>query len=356
MNRILLDDFKRIMPFVSDMERFRDTHWLITGANGMICSYLLAFLCWLNETELDHSLKVTAIVRREPDFLDPNIGFLLGKEYVSFRTVDLGKDWELRGDDSFDYIFHGATSAAPRAYLADPLSTINVNVQTTQKLLEYARRDTRLRSLIYVSSGEIYGNPAPSDVPTPESYCGTTDHLSSRSCYVESKRFTETLCMNYFRQFQVPVRIIRPIQLFGPGFKQDDSRAWVDFVVKRFKGEPIEIMGDGTARRAYCYLADSVIQILSVLQRGESGGVYNIGSEDHISIRELAESVAGLSNPEIPVIVKNDLPAYLQSSPQVSCPSVARISELAPLLKTPLRQGLSNCLEWLKSVDTEVAV
>lgn len=352
MNRILLNDFGRIKPFVLDVELLRGTRWLITGANGMICSYLLAFLCWLNETELDCSLTVTAIVRRKPDPLDTNIGYLLGKEYVSFRTADLGEEWELEAGDHFDYIFHGATSAAPRAYLADPLSTINVNVKTTQKLLDYARRDSRLKSLIYVSSGEIYGNPDSLDVPTPESYIGTTDHLSTRSCYVESKRFTETLCMNYFRQYQVPVRIIRPVQLYGPGFKQDDSRAWAEFVVKRFRGEPIDIMGDGTARRGYCYLADAVTQILAVLQCGESGGVYNIGSEDHISIRELAETVANLDSPVIPVVIKNDLPSYLQASPQVSCPSIARVSGLAPLLNTPLRQGLSNCLEWLKSLST----
>lgn len=350
MNQILQNDFERILPFIADKERLRGTRWLITGANGMICSYLLAFLCWLNETELDRTLNVTAMLRRKPDPLDPTIGFLLDKEYIEFRVIDLGGHWQMAAGDSYDYIFHGATSAAPRAYLADPVSTINVNVRTTQTLLDHARTDPRLRSLIYVSSGEIYGNPAASDVPTPETYCGVTDHLSSRSCYVESKRFTETLCVNYCRQFLVPVRIIRPIQLFGPGFKEDDSRAWAEFVVKRFKGEKIEIMGDGTARRGYCYLADAVTQILAVLLRGETGGVYNIGSEDHISIRQLAGIVAGLTLPAIPVVVKDDLPAYLQSSPQVSCPAIAKVGELAPLLKTPLEQGLHNCLEWLKSV------
>lgn len=349
MNKILLDDFKRLSPYLPDKEKLKGTRWLITGTTGMICSYFMAFLCWLNETELDGTLHVTALQRRAPDPSDPNNGFLTGKSYVKFRTADLGKEWRPE-DEEFDYIFHGATSAAPRAYMADPVGTINVNVKTTQALLEHAVTDKRLKALVYLSSGEIYGTPSIEDVPTKEEYCGVTDHLGSRSCYVESKRFAETLCMNYFRQYNVPVQIIRPIQLFGPGYRENDSRAWVEFIVKGMRGEQIEILGDGTARRAYCYLADAVTQIFAVLQRGEIGAVYNIGSEEHLSIRELADMIASLGTPPVEVVVRNKLPDYLKSSPQISCPSIARVAALATLLHTPIRDGLRNSIDWLKEV------
>jgi nucleoside-diphosphate-sugar epimerase len=312
----------------------------------MICSYFLAFLCWLNEEELGGSMRITAIHRSDLDASDPNVGFLLGKEYLTFRRVDLGREFALSADDAYDYVLHGATSAAPRGYLADPVGTINVNVLATRTMLEHFRAGSRLKSFIYVSSGEIYGNPDSAHVPTPEEYLGTTDHLTPRSCYVESKRFTETLCWNYARQYQVPVQIIRPVQVFGPGFREHDSRVWVDFIVNACHGRDIEILSDGTARRGFCYQADAVTQLLAVIQRGELSGVYNIGNDEHISIRELAEIVAGLSPHPVRVNVQNNLPGYLQGSPQISCPSIGKVRALSPLLKTGMAEGLKKSFDW----------
>lgn len=336
---ILEEDFKQIASFLPDKQSLLRTRWLITGFTGMICSYFLSFLCWLNETELEKSLKITAIHRANLSMDDPVISHLLDNECITFLQMDLGKEFTFPLDDNFDYVIHGATSAAPRGYLADPVSTINVNVFATRVILEHFRKSTRLKALLYMSSGEIYGNPDISHVPTPENYLGITDHLSTRSCYVESKRFTETLCANYFYQYRVPVRMIRPVQLFGPGFRGDDSRAWVDFITKVIRNQPIEILSDGSSRRGYCYLADAVTQIMAVLQKGKDGAVYNIGNEEHISIKELADMISTFRNPPVPVVVQKNPPAYLQGSPQISCPSVSKVSDLEKQLRTNIITG-----------------
>src|SRR5690606_5181737 len=114
----------------------------------------------------------------------------------------------------FDFIIHAASNASPQSYLRDPIGTVNTNVRATQKLLDYATHGKNLRKLLFISSGEVYGDP--NLIPTPESFIGSTDHLGSRSCYVESKRFGETLCFNYSKSFDIPITIIRPVHVFGP--------------------------------------------------------------------------------------------------------------------------------------------
>ena len=217
MNRVLIDDFKRIRPYIVDKEALRASRWLITGSRGMMCSYLIAFLSWFNEAELDGSMKITALQRNMPDVTDPNVGFLVGKEYIEFKEIDLSNEFTLLENDRFDYVLHGATYAAPENYLADPIATINVNVKATQILLEHFKKSKNLKAYINVSSGEIYGDVDSKDVPTKEEYLGRRNHLSPRSCYFESKRFSETLCWHYHRQYQIPIKIIRPIQVYGPG-------------------------------------------------------------------------------------------------------------------------------------------
>lgn len=350
MHRILRDDFKRISNCLMDKASLKGTRWLITGPTGMIGSYFLSFLSWLNEAELDGSLSITALYRRELDPSDPNVGWLLGKKYLEFRRVDLSENFDLQADDQFDYVFHGASNAAPRAYLADPIGTINANVRATQVFLDHLKTSDSLKGFVFVSSGEIYGNPDIKDVPTPEEYLGLTNHLTPRSCYVEAKRFAETLCWNYFQAYDMPVKIIRPVHVYGPGFREGDSRVWADFIVKAARGEAIEILSDGKARRGFCYLADAVAQIMVIIRKGEPGSVYNVGNDEHLSIKELADLIAGLAAPPVPVIVKNEVPAYLQGSPQISCPSIARVAHLAPLLKTPIEHGMKQSIDWFDSL------
>ena len=348
MDSIFSNDFQRISQGIPDLTSLFGTHWLITGSTGMIGSYLASFLGWLNEQRLGEPVRMTATTRRPIDTEHPNVGHLAGKEYMEFTRVDFAGEFSVPWKESIDIVFHGASNAAPKAYLNDPIGTINSNVKATQLLLDQAVRSSRLRRFLFVSSGEIYGDPDMEHIPTPEDYRGTTNHLAPRSCYVEAKRFAETLCWNYFHHHRVPVRMIRPVHVYGPGFGEDDGRVWADFIARAARGKDIEILSDGKARRGFCYLADALSQILAVLQRGHAGEVYNVGNDRHVSILDLANTVSQVSGGAVRVVIKNQIPDYLKGSPQISCPSIEKVKALGPLLTTPLNEGIAKSFNWFR--------
>lgn len=348
MKDVLIRDFEQITQYIPDKKSLYKTKWLITGVTGMIGSYLLSFLSWLNEKELNKTMSIVATHRSDIDASHPNIGILLEKEFIEFRKIDLNTGFNFEDNDNFNFVLHCASNASPKTYLADPISTINANVKATQDMLEYFKNQKEFRTFIYFSSGEIYGEP--NTIPTPEEYIGTTNHLSSRACYVESKKFTETLCWNYYKQYKLPVKIIRPVHAYGPGFKKNDGRVWADFITKALAGENIIILGDGLSRRGFCYLADAVVQIFAVIQKGKNGETYNIGNEEHISIKDLAEVIKNIAiakhKKRIDIQIKNSLPEHLKGSPQVSCPAVQKVKKLSLCLATNLNNGLEKTMYW----------
>lgn len=351
INSVLLADFKQMLTYSSTVNFLYGTRWLITGATGMIGSYFLSFLSYLNDVKLNHSMSITVFHRNHIGENHQNIGHLIEKEYINFIKVDLGTEFIFQDADSYDFIVHAASNAAPNIYLNDPIGTINTNVRTTQNLLEHVKESKRLKAFLYFGSGEIYGNPDIRNIPTVEDYAGVTNHLGPRSCYVESKRFAETLCWNYMKEYNIPVKIIRPVHVYGPGFRENDSRVWADFIIRATLGKTIVILGDGLSRRGFCYLSDAVLQMLAVIQQGNMGEVYNIGNDTHISIKELADIIARKSESKVAVEIKNQLPTYLQGSPEVSCPSISKVKQLMPILNTNIEDGIEKSLTWFLSLQ-----
>jgi UDP-glucuronate decarboxylase len=351
MNKILFDDFEKIFSYIPDYEKFRNSRWLITGSTGMLGSYLLTFLSWLNENKLGNSMKITAVHKTDIEHNQRNVKHLKYKDYIEFRQMDLGGELKVDREEKFDYIFHAASNASPKVYFEDPIGTINSNVIATRSLLEHARIDIGVKCMIYVSSGDIYGDPDIDNIPTPEEYQGRTNHLSQRSCYIESKRFAETMCWNYFHTFKVPIKIIRPAHLYGPCFKEKNSRIWVDFITRAVRGEDIEIISDGSPRRGYCYIADALVQIFAVIFKGEDGEVYNIGSEKHVSIKNMADVIASKTPHKTNVIIKNNIPEYLAGQTNIFCPSISKVSELTPVMHTSLPEGIERTIKWVLSFN-----
>jgi nucleoside-diphosphate-sugar epimerase len=178
-----------------------------------------------------------------------------------------------------------------------------------------------LESFLYYSTAEMYGNPSPENIPTKENYIYPTNHLSERSCYVESKKFGETLCMNYFYENSLPVKMIRPFHVFGPGIDLNDGRVFSDFIANILHSEDIIIKSDGQATRSFCYLADALDMTLKTLVSGRNGTAYNIGNpSNEISIKNLANLLAPLSQRPIQV---NVLGVPNTSAPLRSCPDIS---------------------------------
>jgi nucleoside-diphosphate-sugar epimerase len=206
-----------------------------------------------------------------------------------------------------------------------------------------------------MSSSEVYGDPAPENIPTPETYRGNVSCTGPRACYDESKRYGETLCVNFSRHYGLPIKIARPFNNYGPGLKITDRRVIPDFARDVLSGRDIILLSDGSPTRTFCYIADAIIGYFKVLIGGRNGEPYNIGVEEpEISIGDLAEmfvSIAGdLFDYKGGAVrkVSSDL-NYLVDNPTRRCPMIAKARiEIGYSPTISLPEGLRRSLIWYR--------
>ena len=193
---------------------------LVAGGAGFLPSYLVDSLAHANEQLLEQPCRILSV-----DNLSTGVAgrleHLSARDDVVFLERDLVKGVEL--DERVDYVVHAASIASPSWYRQRPLETIDVNVVGTRRLLDLAR-EQEVEGFVYLSSSEIYGDPPPDRVPTTEDYWGHVSSTGPRSCYDESKRLAESLCMTYFRLYGVPVKLIRPFNVYGPRLRLDAEK------------------------------------------------------------------------------------------------------------------------------------
>jgi dTDP-glucose 4,6-dehydratase/UDP-glucuronate decarboxylase len=259
----------------------------------------------------------------------------------------------------FDYILHAASIASPMYYRQFPIETIDANVNGLRHLLDYARsrsdEGTPLEGMLFFSTSEIYGDPSPDAIPTPETYRGFVSCTGPRACYDESKRLGETLCVNFARQHGVRVTMARPFNNYGPGLNINDRRVLPDLARNVLNGEDMVLLSDGRATRTFCYVADALSGYLKVLVNGQPGEPYNIGTDaPEVSIRELAERVASLGNElfayrgSVSYQTSTDA-AYLTDNPNRRCPDLTKArSTLGYRPEVTLEEGLRRTLIWYR--------
>jgi dTDP-glucose 4,6-dehydratase/UDP-glucuronate decarboxylase len=255
----------------------------------------------------------------------------------------------------FQYIVHGGSIASPIFYRKYPIETMDANVGGLRSLLDYAKRQqssaSPVEGFLFYSSSEIYGDPTPENIPTPETYRGNVSCTGARSCYDESKRFGETLCVFFTQQHQLPIKVARPFNNYGPGLKITDKRVLPDFARDVLTGRDIVMKSTGSPRRTFCYVADAVIGYYKVLVKGEHGEAYNIGVEKpEISMAELADKVVeqgkelwGYSGK----VVKKIDHDYLADNPERRCPVITKArTQLGYNPRTLVDEGLRRSLIW----------
>lgn len=344
---VMREDHGLILDQVSDrLERLSGTRILITGAGGFLCSYFVDVIAAAVD-RLKEPCRIVAVDNYITGVAD-RFDYLKGSESLRVLQHDLVQPLTL--DEPMDWIIHGASIASPPVYRKYPLETIDVNVQGTRHLLEAARQD--VRGMLYLSTSEVYGDPDPEQVPTSESYLGRVSCTGPRACYDESKRLAETLCSIYARIYGVPVKIIRPFNVFGPGQRLDDGRILPDLLSAALQGGRFEMHSDGTATRSFCYIADAIIAMLHVLLGEAQEGVYNVGNDsEEIQIGDLAQRVqliVGEDWLEIVHRVSAD-PDYLTDNPQRRCPDLSRIrSEFGWAPTVDLDEAISRTLAYYR--------
>lgn len=286
--QIIQDISEEIIPeFKNDLKSLAGKTILITGGNGFLPSYLVDTFIEVNKT-LNNPINLI-IVNKNKISENSRLGHLINHKNVKFIAADAGKEFEIPNHP--DIIIHAASRANPTSFLEDPIDTIDANVNGIRYLLEYARKNP-VEQFIFFSSGEIYGNPVKEFVPTPETYNGNTDCLGKYACYIEAKRFSETLAITYFRQHNVPVKFLRILLAYGPGMR-NDGKVVSDFFEAALKDKEIKIRDKGEAKRSFCYASDAARQIFYVMFKGKNGEAYNIADDtNNVSIRELAEMIS----------------------------------------------------------------
>jgi len=260
---------------------------------------------------------------------------------------DVGKPFQV--PKGVHIIIHAASRANLKAFLEEPLDTIDANVNATRTLLEYSKENP-VENFVFFSSAEIYGNPVKEFVPTPETYTGNIDCLHPASCYTESKRLSETLCSIFFRKHNVPVKILRILLSYGPGMR-NDGKVISDFYTAGKENGEIKIRDKGEDTRSFCYVSDVVRGILIVMFRGNSGEAYNIGNdEENVSILELANKISSVLNNG--TVVKPNLEALPRQIYGVPTRNI-QISKLRNLgfePKISLDEGLGRLKEYVEEV------
>jgi UDP-glucuronate decarboxylase len=329
---------------------------LITGGAGFLGYYLvLAPLHWNKTADAASRIHVTVydnFVRGMPAWLtaaasDPYLN-VVRQNMIEPLPPDIGE---------FQFIVHAAGIASPTYYRKYPLQTIDANINGLRNLLDYSvrRADTNqpVEGFLFFSSSEIYGDPVAQAIPTPEDYRGNVSCTGPRACYDESKRFGETICVTFAQQYQMPVKIARPFNNYGPGLKITDGRVLPDFARDVLNGRDIVIYSDGTPRRTFCYAADAITGYYKVLVKGHAGESYNVGVErPEISISQLAEKVIATAGELFGyggtvVHRRSSESVYLVDNPHRRCPSIEKArSHLHFNPSILIDEGLRRSLIW----------
>lgn len=258
---------------------------LITGATGLIGSNIIRTLVE-NGRKMEKPINIVALVRDEE-----KARRVLGdsNNNVKYIVGDITDSLEI--PEAVDYIIHAASQTSSKGFITQPIETINIALKGTMNILHLAK-EKNVKKVVYLSTMEVYGSPC-SDEKIDEEHNTNLNTMAVRSCYPESKRMCENLCISYMEEYGVPVNVVRLTQTFGPGVEYNDGRVFAEFARCVIEKRDIILHTKGDTKRNYLYTQDAVNAILTVLLKGEDGQAYNAANEStYCSIYEMAEMVA----------------------------------------------------------------
>jgi len=331
MNKIIQEDLEYITSStIVDWKQFKNSTVLITGASGMLASYMVRTLLYLNENILkDNQCKVIALVRNENKARE-NFKDYENDNNLSFIIQDVCKSIYV-DKQKINYVIHASSIASPKYYNEFPVDVILPNTLGTLNTLNLSIKH-KVESYLFFSAGEIYNENNPLDI---------------RSCYGESKRLGENLCVCSHHQYNVPIKIVRPFHTYGPGMDLEGGRVFEDFVNNIVHNKNIELKSDGSARRQFCYIADATIAFFKVLLDGKNGQAYDIANIDQtVSIKDLARMLL-YTFPEKHLqfsYIKHDKD-YLPSSTKEYIPNITNINNLGWNPVFTIREGFKRTIK-----------
>ena len=288
-NRLYLEDVKRIADTNLPWEKLNGSSILISGATGLLGSFLIDVLMYKN----NHGLNclIYTLGRSKQKALERFSKWASDKHFV-FIPYDINQTFERDDIGKVDYVLHLASNTHPVQYATDPIGTITTNIIGLHNMLEFAVRHEAIR-FSFASSNEIYGENRGDVDLFDEHYCGYIDSNTLRAGYPESKRCGEALCQAYGVQKGLDFVIPRFTRSYGPTMQMSDTKAVSQFIRKAIAGENIVLKSTGTQFYSYTYMADAVYGLMTIVLKGERGEAYNIADKSsNITLKELAQTIA----------------------------------------------------------------
>jgi nucleoside-diphosphate-sugar epimerase len=337
------DDLNLVLDNTKDYwKEIENKTIFITGGTGFFGIWLIMSFIFINR-KLKLNSKIILLTRNKGKFISKyewineysEIIFLEG-DVTSFDFIH----------DQIDYIIHAATEASLKLNIEEPLTMFETIVSGTKRVLEFARIK-KVNSVLFTSSGAVYGAQPSTISNIKEDYIGAPNVTDLTAVYGEGKRMAEVLCSVYHKHYGLSVKVARCYAFIGPLLPLNTHFAAGNFIQNLLDGDDIVIEGDGTPTRSYMYSADLAIWLWTILFKGSKYGIYNVGSDKAISILELAKVVSNCDDSKFrKIIVKSP---KLNKSIMQYVPSIDKAKEELKLnIYTDLETSIKKTIKYNK--------
>jgi nucleoside-diphosphate-sugar epimerase len=340
LNNFISEDCKRSCTDIDMFSILKDQCILVTGGTGFMGKWIAEMISYVNQNS-DFNIKLYLLGRDIQKFKNevPHLG---NQQFIHLMEQDVRNIHDLAPE--INYIIHAAGSPDNREHVSQPLRTIETFYRGTQAVLDAASRLPELKKLIHISSHQVYGTNNSEELIS-EQFLGKVETNSVNHLYAESKRVSETLCSVYRTSFRLPILTIRPFAFIGPYHDLEKPWAINNFIRDGILGSPIRIIGNGDTIRSYLYASDMAYWILAVLVNGQIGENYNMGSQNPISLNQLAEKVRDSINKNIEIVSKSSKESYTSLSRLV--PNTVKIMKHLNVQETKsLDESITRTIVW----------
>ena len=346
-NKLYNEDLSYVAELGLPWEKLKGKSILISGATGLVGSFLVDVLMKKNEAGLN--CTVYALSRNEQKAL-ARFSKWKDSPFLRFIPYDINKPFVRDDLGKVDYVLHMASNTHPMQYSTDPIGTITTNVIGVMNMLDFAVEHQAER-FAFTSSNEIYGENRGDVELFKEDYCGYINSNTMRAGYPESKRCGEALCQAYKAQKGLDVVIPRPTRSYGPTMLMSDTKAISQFIRKGIAAEDIVLKSAGTQYYSYTYVADAVSGLLYVLLNGENGEAYNIADErSDIMLKDLAATIAGIAGKEVVFEIPDAVEAAGYSTATKARLDGSKLKSLGWNAKYDIRSGMERTISILKDI------